>query len=285
MPIKIYIIGAGRLGTSLARALSVHHHFTVVGLQSNKALHPADLNGIPNPIEFTPGTVRDVRIILLAIGDDQIAGQAKLLAESGVDWSGKSVWHHSGLLTSEELMLLRRQGAEIASLHPMQSFPRKFMPTDSFKAIYWAYEGSQPARALAKEICTVLGGNMVDVPADKKEMYHLGATVSANFLTGLLHIAEKLYGELGWDAGQTAAILKPILTRCIENMSAQGAQNSLSGPVSRGDAKTVARHRETLQRAAPEADGIYRVISRYLLDNLATLSPEQQNELERILND
>ena len=62
-----------------------------------------------------------------------------------------------------------------------------------------------------------------------------------------------------------ALALLPLLAGTMENLAALGLPQALTGPLSRGDAGTIARHLTHLDAVAPDVAGLYRCLGRATL--------------------
>jgi predicted short-subunit dehydrogenase-like oxidoreductase (DUF2520 family) len=69
--------------------------------------------------------------------------------------------------------------------------------------------------------------------------------VASNFLVTLEAAAERL---LGGDR----ELLVPLVRQTVENWARLGAEQSLTGPIARGDEATVERQRDAVAERAPE---------------------------------
>src|SRR5207237_9074698 len=87
--------------------------------------------------------------------DREIALAARALIRSA-EWKGKVAFHSSGALASDELNLLRRCGAVVASVHPMMTFVRGSVP--SLKGVPFGIEGDAAPISIARRIVRDLGG-------------------------------------------------------------------------------------------------------------------------------
>jgi predicted short-subunit dehydrogenase-like oxidoreductase (DUF2520 family) len=61
-------------------------------------------------------------------------------------------------------------------------------------------------------------------------------------------------------------MLAPLARTVLDNVMEQGAGPSLTGPVERGDAATVAVHMQALEKQAPKLAPMYRVMSGRLVE-------------------
>ena len=115
---KVSIVGAGRVGTTLAAAISAAgHELTAVVSRSQASAEAATaLAGTGRAsIDLTHAFAAD--LLLLTVPDDQIGGVARRLDEAGCPET-LGVCHTSGACSSELLAPLPRR----ASAHPLQTF-------------------------------------------------------------------------------------------------------------------------------------------------------------------
>jgi len=72
----------------------------------------------------------------------------------------------------------------------------------------------------------------------------------------------------------------------IDNAEELGVESSLTGPVERGDAATVGKHLEALDRSAPELVESYRAASLHLvaMARRKGLAPAVARRLRAMLN-
>lgn len=94
-----------------------------------------------------------------------------------------------------------------------------------------------------------------------------------------LEAAERIGLRAGIDAKQVRRIMEPIVLRTVRNVLRSGAGKSFSGPLARGDVRTVERHLESLEGMA-EA-GVYRALMEYATDVLPVKRSEEMKKLLR----
>ena len=100
---------------------------------------------------------------------------------------------------------------------------------------------------------------------DKRSLYHAAATVACNYLVTLEHLADELFVKAGVPERVTLSLFLPLVRATLDNLAAQGPVDALTGPLSRGDAATIAAHLEALAADAPEtAPGLPRARPRDL---------------------
>ena len=214
---SIAVIGAGRLGSALARALD-EAGYDVAG--------PLGRGGRP-----------DARAdaVLLCVPDAEIAALARALAPAPL------VGHCSGATPLAAL------GAhEGFGLHPLMTVPAG--GAADFAGAGCAVAGTTPrALAAARELSGAVGMRSVEVADDDRAAYHAAASMASNFLVTLEVAAERLAAT----AGVRRDFLAPLVTAAAANWAEHGAE-ALTGPIARGDIETVARQRAAVADRLPE---------------------------------
>ena len=261
------VVGAGRLGTSLARALTRRGW----GLEALVDRDPAAAREARRIVgrghagtDIRLAAARGAGVVFVCVPDDAVETVARALARSGADWAGRTVFHTSGLLPSAALEPLRRRGARVASLHPVRSFPERTGGPRLFRGIVWAVEGDADAVRLGARIARSLGGRPIRLSVEAKPLYHAACCVASNFLVALEAAAAGLLSEAGVGRATAARALFPLIQGTLRNVKELGWTKALTGPLARGDVRTVRRHLEALA-GRPLADGIYRALARQAL--------------------
>ncbi len=215
VPSPVSIIGAGRLGTLLARELSA-------------AGHP-----VQGPLRRGDRPTEDT--VLLCVPDAEIEAAAALIAPAAI------VGHCSG---ASDLGLLAPH--EAFSLHPLMTVTRSGATLRGAGA---AIAGSTP-RALetARRLALALGLAPIEVTEEDRAAYHAAASIASNFLVTLEAAAERLAAG----AGVPRELLLPLVRATIENWALLGSEGALTGPLARGDESTVGRQRDAIAERAPE---------------------------------
>lgn len=263
----VSIIGAGRLGTSLACALS-KKGFRVKALSCKKdssAKESRKIIGQGRPSTDNIQTAAAAELVLICLPDEEIRRVVDELSSSSISWPGKLVIHCSGILPAAILDPLKDKGAMTGSLHPVQSFPQKKTGPNHFKNIYFGLEGRGRALALIKKIVRKLGGQPFILEANNKPLYHAACSTASNFSVALLHMAVSMLKEVGLKQEKALRVLFPLIKGTLHNVRKFDISASLTGPIVRGDLKTVRMHLEALQRF-PSYLEIYRKLARAALE-------------------
>lgn len=264
---KIALIGTGRLGTSLGRALA-GRGYGIAGLYDQRpaaARRARRIIGRGRVAGSGAEACRGAEIVLLCVPDGELAAAALELALAGVGWKGRTVLHTSGALSAAVLAPLRCEGAAVGSFHPAQSFARPDTPAAAFAGATIAIEGGRRAVAAGRALAAALGGRVLRLRAADKVRYHAACSVASNLLVPLFDLASSLLEEAGIPARRAEAALLPLVERTLANVRELGRVKALTGPIARGDAATATLHLEALP-ARGYARDIYRCLGRRALE-------------------
>ena len=285
---RFSIIGAGRLGTSLGSALTRRgwELAVIADRDPAEARESRRIIGRGTASADIGRAVRAAGVLVISVPDDAVEAVARKLARAGGDWSGRTVFHTSGLLGSSALAPLRARGARVASLHPVQSFPAKAGGARLFRGISWGIEGDGEAVRLGKEIARSLGGRPFVVREEAKPLYHAACSLASNAFVALEAAAAALLAEAGAGRKRAPAVLTPLVQGTLQSVKKIGLEKALTGPIVRGDVGTVRRHLEALA-SRPLHDELYRVLG---LEAIRLLSggktpPRRLRALRRLLED
>jgi len=260
------IVGAGRLGTVLGAAL-VRRGWTaaaIVDKDARAARESRLIIGRGKAVPRLGGTSRPGDVVIIAVPDDAVGRVAAGLARCGVTWAGRIVFHTSGLLAARVLAPLRKQGALVASVHPVQAFPRKDAPPSIFRGITWGIEGDPAAVAAAEEMVRGLRGNVLLLSEKDKPLYHAACSLASNAMIALEWTASGMLGAAGIGEKAAAGMLSPLVQGTLQNVNNLGLEKALTGPILRGDVVTVRKHLEAL-RDDPHARGVYLAMGKQIL--------------------
>jgi len=216
-------------------------------------------------------------IVFLAVPDAVIGDVAARVAASDPA-PAVSFVHLSGALTLDVLAPLR--GHPVGSFHPLQSFPFPREP-EAFRGITIAVDASTPAllREL-RRIARDLGARPRKVAAEERVLYHAAAVFASNLLLATFSEGVRQLMRIGWSEADATRALLPLLDGVVANIRRKGVVKSLTGPIRRGDAETVRRHLEALDR--PD---LYRILGSIALEiaREAGLDPAAAGRVRRAL--
>ena len=238
---QIGIIGGGKVGCCLAG------YFTSLGLLEGITASTADhskalaerfgLKAFSNE-----ELVQQAEVILLTVPDRLVEAAANALAAAIPEQlNGKVFLHVSGSLGLEPLAVLAAHGAEVGSLHPLQSFAANVHT--ELKGVYMAVDGTEKAQKAAVELAEKLQGHPFRVPAAERAAYHAAACICSNYAVTVEVLAQRLMSR--WTGSEEAAwaALKPLFKGTAANLlQTENAARVLTGPIGRGDGNTLKKH-------------------------------------------
>jgi predicted short-subunit dehydrogenase-like oxidoreductase (DUF2520 family) len=280
MGATVAIVGAGRVGRTLGRRLRQLGWNIGAVVTRSKATARSAVRAIEggHAVAKIGRRVLDSDIVIIATPDDTIAEVARKLARiGGEEWKGKTVLHVSGALDSSVLAPLRRCGAATGSLHPMQTFTGRNVPT--LERIVFTIEGDSRARRMARRIARALGGYAVTIPARAKPEYHAAGTLAAGHGLAIMEASVRLLMRAGFSRRRAKMALLPLIRQMMANFERFGARKAWTGPLSRGDFATVARHRQALAEMPSEFGAAYAAICRLAA---RVLSPHPEQTLKQL---
>ncbi|MBC7362535.1 MAG: DUF2520 domain-containing protein [Candidatus Aminicenantes bacterium] len=254
------IIGAGRVGIPLAAALT-RKGFVLKKISDCSLLKARRAKKIIGQGRATTDNrlaANSAEIIFICVPDSQIVRIAEEI--SSIDYQGKFVFHTSGAFSSKLLEPLAQKGAAIASFHPIQTFATEDFDPKIFKGIFFGLEGDSKAIKLGINLARKLGGQALLISAENKPVYHLACSISSNFLIVLLTEVKQLLRTIGLEEELSLEILTPLLNKTLHNVKKFGIEQSLTGPVVRGDLETVKQHL-AITATSSGLDRIYRAMA------------------------
>jgi len=278
------IVGAGRVGRTLGshlRQLGWGIGAVVTrGERTSRAAVRAIGGGTPYAKLTRQVLAADV--VLICTPDDAVAPTAAKLARMGGDeWRGKVVLHVSGALSSAALAPLARRGAATGSFHPMQTFSGRGTP--QLEGINCAMEGDARALRVARKMARAIGGVAVPVASADKPAYHAAGGYAAAHLLALVEAGTRILMQLGFTRRQATRALTRMAREMLDNFERLGPRAAWTGPVARGDFKTVERHAVALRRFPREYLAAYAAATRLAVRLMAPKDRARQRQLRRIL--
>jgi predicted short-subunit dehydrogenase-like oxidoreductase (DUF2520 family) len=266
---KAVIIGAGSAAAGMLRGLSsAGIPVAAVAGRTRSAckslLERAGVDGVP---AFTRNAeaARRGDLVLLAVPDKAAAEVAAEIAREGGLEAGDLVVHLSGALTSGILDPALALGARIGSLHPLVSFATDPGEAD-LRGTTFAVEGPPDVVDDLEEIVRRLGAVPVAVPSEFKPLYHAAAAVVSNFTVSIFDMGATLFETIGIQPEPGLRGLVALLRSTLQNIAAVGVPGALTGPIARGDTKTVEGHLKALKEKAPGFLPVYASLGMHTID-------------------
>jgi len=225
--VRVRIIGPGRAGTALARALTAARWDVAPLLGRDDDPAPA---------------ARDVDLLVIATPDDLV----REVAWAVEPVPGTVVAHLAGSLGLRALAPHRRR----AALHPLVALPTPALGARQLVGSWFAVAGDP----LAHDVVRALRGRWFEVADADRPLYHASAVIASNHLVAMLGQVERLSEAVG----VPFEVYVDLARATLDNVAALGPAAALTGPAARGDEATIRRH---LRALPPEERPVYRVLA------------------------
>ncbi|BCY15308.1 Rossmann-like and DUF2520 domain-containing protein [Actinoplanes sp. L3-i22] len=253
--LTVGVVGAGRVGAVLGAALTAAGHRVVAAAAVSAASRERVARLLPGaeirPADEVARAATD--LLLLAVPDDSLRGVVAGLHRTGALRADQVVAHTSGA-----------HGLDVfgdvngMALHPAMTFTGADSDLARLPGIAWGVTTRD--RAFATRLVADLGGVPEWIAEEARPVYHAALAHGANHLVTLVNEAADTLRAAG--VAEPARLLTPLLTAALDNALRMG-DAALTGPVSRGDAGTVAKH---LDRLPADAVPAYLALARRTAD-------------------
>jgi predicted short-subunit dehydrogenase-like oxidoreductase (DUF2520 family) len=255
---NIGLIGCGKVGVTMCYFLKKSHAITGI-YDSSKARERIGLRILR--LRNNPGLdaiIKKSDAILIATPDDEIAKISSELIPRLI--KPTLICHFSGLLSAE--VIPKHRYARRVSLHPFATFPCLAIPPREKKYLMLC-QGDRKARELAGSIFKKPHFTISHIPHRHKVWYHLLGVFSSNLLVALMKAADDIARGARINPARAQKMVIGLIRQTLDNVADLGLDNALSGPVRRGDIKTIEQHLKHLRSNKPLLR-IYCALSAYL---------------------
>ncbi|WP_445258445.1 Rossmann-like and DUF2520 domain-containing protein [Nocardioides aurantiacus] len=282
---RIGVVGAGRVGAVLSAALRAAGHEVVAAAGQSPATLQRAADLLPGvPVAKPTDVARSCDLLLLTVPDDMLENVATTLVGAGAIRAGQLVVHTSGRHGLAVLHAATSVGARPVALHPAMTFTGTAVDLDRLAGCVFGVTAGDGERAVVEGLVADLRGVAMWVPEDKRTLYHAGLAHGANHLVTLVSQAMDLLAASG--AEDPAATLRPLLTAALDNALASG-DAALTGPIVRGDVRTVRDHLAEITTTAPATVPSYVAMARATVERAmrdGRLLPIRAHAVVRVLD-
>ncbi|QDL53212.1 Rossmann-like and DUF2520 domain-containing protein [Rhodoferax aquaticus] len=265
------IVGAGRVGQTLAHLWHQHGVFTVqdvlttrpdtaqaacafigagTACTSTQALRPADVWMLATPDARLPEAITQLE---------------KRAPDLGTRPPAPLVFHCSGALDSGLLLPLQVRGWQVASAHCILSFATPTMAVQQFAGTPCALEGNSPSQAKLQTAFEAIGAQCFEIRKEDKLLYHAAAVFATNFLPVLQSVAEEAWRAVGVPELLLPHLRASLLHNAVTNILALGPQKALTGPAARGDLPAIERQAQAVRQWDAPSGAAYEALSQLAL--------------------
>jgi len=265
---RVVIIGAGVVGTAVGALL--HQESYEIAAVASRSMGSAE-----RAVQYigagaaTTDVVKAARqgdLIFITTPDGAIASVCEKIAKKKGFPPESTVIHCCGAISAEILSPARACGARILSIHPLQTLADTDQAVANLPGSFFALDGGPDAIKTGKEIIRDLGGTVMVIPSEGKMLYHAAAVVACNYFVALVFQALRMLEAVGIPRTSGLPALMPLIKGTVGNLEKVGIPKALTGPIARGDLKTIEGHLAAFDRLMPEAKRIYCEMGRAAAD-------------------
>jgi predicted short-subunit dehydrogenase-like oxidoreductase (DUF2520 family) len=279
--LRVGIIGPGRAGTALGRALARAGHVITAASAASAASKERVRDNFPGAELTDPASVLAAAdLVLLTVPDDVLPGLVEGLAATGAAYAGRLVAHASGAHGVRVLDPATRAGALPLAMHPVMTFTGREDDVDRIKGVSFGVTAPEPVRPAAEALVIEMGGEPVFIAEENRPLYHAALAFAANYLVTLVAESASLLAAAGAD--DPDRMLGPLLGASLDNALRFG-DAGLTGPVARGDGSTVAAHLAAIRAADPHALPSYLALARLTAERALAAGRLSASDAERLL--
>ncbi len=264
---SLNLVGAGRVGQTLARLWQRQGAFTVQDLRTTTlpSAQAACASITAGRAVSSLQAMLPADVWMLAVPDAQIAAAAQALAEARSSDAPAIVFHCSGALASDPLSPLAALGWHTASAHCILSFANVDAAVAQFPGTACALEGDPLACDLLRAAFTAIGAQCFGVQSADKLLYHAAAVFATNFLPVLQSVAEDAWRATGVPPELIPRLRASLLANATTNITRLGPAAALTGPAARGDTAAIARQAAAVSAWDADAGAAYQALSALAL--------------------
>ena len=284
--LDIGVIGTGRVGAVIGAALNRAGHKVVAASAVSELSRLRAENLLPG-VAILPvdEVVRDRDLILLTVPDDVLPEIVNGLAKTNAVSPGTFVMHTSGRSGIDVLEPLTKLGCLPLAIHPIMTFTGTSIDLNRLTGCPFGVTAPESLRPVAEALVVEIGGEPVWVPEANRSLYHTALAFGANNLITLVNETVDILGQAGIE--NPNAIVAPLLGASLDNALRNG-DNALTGPISRGDVKTVSAHIAELKKISPATLSAYVAMGRLTAERAlesGMLNVDQAQALLQVLGD
>ncbi len=208
--LDVGVVGAGRVGTALAVALSrAGHRVTGASAVSAASRRRVDRYLPGTPVMEPADVIGAADLVLLTVPDDALGALVSGLAATGAPLAGRLLAHASGRHGLAVLEPAARLGALPMALHPVMTFTGRPDDVDRIAGISFGVTAPPQLRPAAEVLVLEMGGEPVFIAEEDRGLYHAALAGAANHLVTLVVQGADLLKRAG--VAQPARMLGPLL--------------------------------------------------------------------------
>lgn len=248
---EVIIIGAGNVGTHLARQLD-QQNYTIRGICSRSIQSARQLakyyvcESWANPAIIP----NDAQYYFICVNDEAIASVAEAMPSTN-----GLVMHTSGSTPLDVLSRFPNRGV----FYPIQTFTKTHETDFSLVPICIEASNKKSLNTL-KNLALHFSNNIIEADSIKRKYIHLSAIFASNFTNYMYVIAYDILTK----QQLPFSILLPLILESFEKVTLMEPWQAQTGPAVRGDSFIIQEHLKMLSNN-PDYQEIYRLLSEQIM--------------------
>jgi|GEM_PF-6357306 len=281
---KIFVIGPGRVGKTLARIhAQAGQEVTLCGRRPGSWQVWARKNGMATQTGVS-GANKPNKVgadkqsgLLFCVQDDALADAISAWQGAPVSWAA----HVSGLFGPA--ILQKIPAKNFAAIHPVFPFPISSNRIQSLQDVFVSGEVLGSA-APAKQCVKTWGAKWLNFPTScDRARYHAALCLASNQVMGALGLAEQILIDGGFPAQAGKSLLQSLAKQAFHHWGELGLKDAITGPLARGDVSTLKSQLNAL-KAKERRQYLAQLRALYLgLESSGHYSAQQKKLLKQFL--
>ena len=255
------IVGAGRVGCTLARLWHTHGPFQVQAVCNTTPASAHDATQFIGSGQAFHAlhALPAADLWMIAVPDAHISATAEQIA--ALKHPPAAAFHCSGAQSAASLSTLQHAGWSTASAHCLLSFATREAALAQFAGTPCALEGDAAVVQLLRHAFGAIGAQCFEVASADKVLYHAAAVFATNFMPVLQSLAEDAWRATGMPAHLIEPLRLRLLGNAVSNITRLGPGGALTGPAARGDRAAIARQATVVSDWDAQAGAAYVALS------------------------
>ncbi len=276
---KIGIIGAGRVGCSMAKYITTcTGYHTITGFYDCNKQYAQQAADFCNTKAFNSLTdlTRSSDTLFLTVSDSQITTVWECIDKALI--KNKIICHFSGSLSSDVFAGATGYGTYCGSVHPVYAFSDRFNSYKGLNSAVFTVQGDSVFLQNISALLTQLGNKVCVIDKNSKVLYHTAMSMASNQLLGLLDAVVNMLKDCGFSQEQAYSALTPLMADNLQTALQNNVDYALTGPIERGDVSTVQAHLNAINSEQKE---IYKALGKQVLNVAKNKNSNNQQLAEK----
>ena len=229
--IRVVIIGAGRVGYHMAKAVLKAPGLSLVQVYNRSDFHPL-FEALPVVKIRDHTQIAEADVYWITVTDDVISQVATMVA-------GREGWvvHSAGGQPIDVLHFIKKRGV----LYPLQSFSWE-VKVDCTQVPFCIEATEAGGLEILQKMVHALEAQSYNLSSDQRNYLHIAAVFANNFTNHIMARAQAICEE----HHIPFEILFPLLRETISKALLLGPERAQTGPAARNNNKTIERHEQLL---------------------------------------